>query len=91
MAFIVAATALGLEALLALLLGIGLVIVPIELGYLLIRAKLTTGTWSLAGMLPYRETLRPRQYALWGVGLAAWFIVLLAISTVFLDRWIADT
>lgn len=89
-AFVLAAAGIGIDPFVALFVGIGLVIVPVELGYLLLRAKLTTGTWSLASILPYHEKLPIRQYALWGAGLYIWFVVLLVISVGVLDGWIAN-
>lgn len=88
--FVLVAANLGADAIVALFVGIGLVIVPVELGYLLFRAKRTTGSWSLAGVLPYREKLSPSQYALWGAALYVWFVAFLVISMVVLDEWIAD-
>ena len=90
-AFIVVATALGLESALALFLGIPLVIVPLELGYLLVRAKRTIGARSLSGVLPYREKLPMRKYLVLGSGAYAWFVVMLVVSLALLDEWIAHT
>jgi len=81
----------GFPAVFALFLGILLGIVPIELGYLFYQAKRTTGRWSLAGMVVYREKLPVRKYALWGGGLAAWWIVVLTLSIPLVDEWIART
>lgn len=88
--FVLVAAGIGIDPFVALFVGIGLVIVPVELGYLLLRARLTTGTWSLAAILPYHEKLPVRQYALWGTGLYIWFVVFLVISVGVLDEWIAD-
>jgi membrane protease YdiL (CAAX protease family) len=88
--FIVLAAPL-VGALFALVLGIGVVIVPIELGYLLYRAKRTTGTWSLASVVNYRERLSLPKYALWGFGLYAWFTAVLFASIAMFDAWIART
>jgi uncharacterized protein len=83
--------ALGLPVVFALFAGIGLVIVPIELGYLFLHAKRTTGTFSLRETVGYRERLPRRQLVLWTAGLTVWFMVFLALSTAFLDRWLAET
>jgi membrane protease YdiL (CAAX protease family) len=82
---------LGFPTLFALVLGIGLIIVPVELGYLLYRAKRTTGTWSLAGVISYRERLSLPKYALWGFALYAWFMAMLFASMALFDAWIART
>jgi hypothetical protein len=81
----------GLPTIFALVLGIGLVIVPIELGYLLYRAKRTTGRWSLASVIDYREKLSLPKYAAWGWGLYAWFMAMLLASIALFDAWIAKT
>jgi membrane protease YdiL (CAAX protease family) len=80
----------GFPTVFALFLGIPLVIVPLELGYLLYQAKRRTGTWSLAAVVDYREPLPVRKYALWGGGLATWWIVVLLVSVSVVDARIAD-
>jgi membrane protease YdiL (CAAX protease family) len=82
---------LGFPTIFALFVGIPLVIVPIELGYLLYQAKRTTGTWSLASVVNYRERLSLPKYALWGFGLYAWFIGMVFASMALFDAWIART
>ena len=81
---------LGDWAIFALFGGIGLVIVPLELGYLLREGRRKHGRWTLEGVVNYDARLSRRQYALWGAALAAWFIVLLALSVGVLDEAIAD-
>jgi uncharacterized protein len=67
------------------------VIVPLELGYLLLHAKRTTGSWSLGGAIDYRARLPRRRVALLaGLG-ALWFLVFFVLSTAFLDDWLATT
>lgn len=82
---------LGFPVVLALFLGIGLVIVPLELGYLFLHARRTTGTWSLHATVGYRRRLPARQLLRWVPALVAWFTLWLVISTAVLDRWLADT
>ncbi|WP_409331248.1 CPBP family intramembrane glutamic endopeptidase [Trujillonella humicola] len=81
---------LGLPALFAFFVGIGLVIVPLELGYLAVTARRTTGSWSPLGAVGYRRRLRPRTYVLGGVALFLWFTVFSTASMLLLDEWIAD-
>jgi membrane protease YdiL (CAAX protease family) len=88
--FVLAAAALGMPAILALLVGIALVIVPIELGYLLHQGRKTTGRWSISEVVDYREPLPARRIALWTVPLVAWFIVMLSLSVAVFDTRIAD-
>ncbi|WP_418280758.1 lysostaphin resistance A-like protein [Halorubrum sp. DTA98] len=83
-------TSLGFPSIFALFIGIGLVIVPIELGVLFIHARSTTGSFRLDNTVLYRETLPLRKLLTWGAALAVWFLVFFAISTVFFDEWIAE-
>ena len=88
--FVLVAAALGMPAILALLAGIALVIVPIELGYLLYQGKQKAGRWSVWEVVDYRQPLPARRIALWTVPLVAWFIVMLFLSVAVFDERIAD-
>lgn len=88
--FVLVAAALGIPAILALLAGIALVVVPVELGYLLYQGKQKAGRWSVWEVVDYREPLPARRIALWAVPLVAWFIVMLFVSVAVLDVRIAD-
>jgi uncharacterized protein len=89
-AFVVIAAAVGIPAVVALLAGIAVVIVPLELGYLLFQARRRTGRWSLSEVVGYREPLPARRVALLAAPLVAWFIVMLMLSVAVLDTAIAD-
>lgn len=80
-----------MPAVVALLIGIGLVIVPLELGYLLYQARSRNGSWSLDGVVLYRERLPARKLVLWTIPLALWFIVIFVISVALLDEAIANS
>jgi uncharacterized protein len=80
----------GFPVVFALFAGIGLVIVPLELGYLLLHARRTTGTWSLHATVGYRRRTSRRQLLRWVPALVGWFTLWLAISTVLIDRWLAE-
>lgn len=80
-----------MPAVVALLIGIGLVIVPLELGYLLYQARRRNGSWSLDGVVLYREHLPARKLVLWTIPLALWFIVIFVVSVALLDEAIADS
>jgi uncharacterized protein len=80
----------GIDALFAFLLGIGVVIVPLELGYLALYAKRTTGSWHVLSAVDYRERLPRRRLALLAAGLAAWMLVFITASQLVLDTWIAE-
>jgi uncharacterized protein len=81
----------GFPGVFALFAGIGLVIVPLELGYLFLHARRTTGTWSLHATVGYRRRIPGRQLLRWVPALVGWFTLWLAISTVLIDRWLAET
>jgi uncharacterized protein len=93
-AFVIAVSpileARGVDALFALLIGIGVVSAPLELGYLALYAKRTTGSWNVREAVSYRERLPLRRMVLLAVGLAAWMLVFITASQVVLDTWIAD-
>jgi uncharacterized protein len=80
----------GIDALFAFLLGIGVVIAPLELGYLALYAKRTTGSWNVLSAVDYRERLPRRRLALLATGLAAWMLVFITASQLVLDTWIAE-
>jgi membrane protease YdiL (CAAX protease family) len=80
----------GIEPAFALFGGIGLVLVPLELGYLAVYARRTTGSWSPLNAVNYKERLPGRRLALQTVGLALWFLVCLVVSIAAVDEWLAD-
>jgi membrane protease YdiL (CAAX protease family) len=90
---IVAAWALSFTSIdpaFALFGGIGLVLVPLELGYLSWYARRTTGSWSPLQAVDYTTRVPGRRLALLAGGLAAWFFVCLAASVAFLDTWLSE-
>jgi membrane protease YdiL (CAAX protease family) len=88
--FVLVVAALGIPAILGLLVGIALVVVPIELGYLLYQGWSKTGRWSVWEVVGYREPMPARRIAMWAVPLVAWFILMLFLSVAVLDERIAD-
>jgi len=90
-AFVLVLAALGVPAVLGLLVGIAVVIVPLELGYLLLQGRRRTGRWTLDGVVGLRERLPPGRTAAYAVPLVVWFIAILIVSTALLDEAIADT
>ena len=85
-AFIILAAPLlasaGIDPIFALFGGIGLVLVPIELGYLVLQARRTTGSWSPLNAVDYKERVPPGRLALLAGGLVVWFFLVLAVSIV---------
>jgi membrane protease YdiL (CAAX protease family) len=82
---------LDMEPLLGLLIGILVVLAPLELGYLSYYAHRTRGTWSPLAATDYREQTPWRRLLLTGAGLATWMLVLVVISIAVLDEWLADS
>ena len=80
----------GIDPIFALFGGIGLVLVPIELGYLALQARRMTGSWSPLNAVDYKERVPPGQLALLAGGWPAGSSLVLLVSTVFLDRWLAE-
>jgi uncharacterized protein len=85
-----ALAAAGIDPIFALFGGIGLVLVPIELGYLAVQARRITGSWSPLDAVDYKERVPLGKLALLAAGLVGWFFLVLAVSLVFLDRWLAE-
>jgi uncharacterized protein len=79
----------GLPALFALLLGIGVVIAPLELGYLVTHARRTTGSWSLRASIDYRTALPKWQLIRLSAGLAVFMLALVVAHMLVLDRLLA--
>jgi len=80
----------GLDPIFALFGGIGLVIVPLELGWLAIVARRTTGSWSPLAVVSYRTKLPLRRLLPVAIGLAAWFLVTLIMWIATLEGWVID-
>ncbi len=80
----------GLDPIFALFGGIGLVIVPIELGCLAIVARRTTGSWSPLAVTDYRQKLPLRRLLPMSIGLAAWFIFTLIAWMSLLEGWVIE-
>ena len=93
-AFIVGTTPLlkswGLDSIFGLFGGIGLVIVPLELGCLAIVAHRTTGSWSPLALTDYKSKLPLGRLLPLAIGLAIWFIATLLAWTALLERSVVD-
>lgn len=83
--------AFGVEPLLGLLVGILVVLAPLELGYLAFYSRRTTGSWSPLRAVDYQVRVPWRRLLATAVGLALWMIALVALSMVFLDEWLATS
>lgn len=72
-------TNLGFPSIFALFLAFTLVLVPVELGYLLVQSKKKTGRFTLHGIISYRNSIPWWQYLVWPILI---FFVIGAIFTV---------
>jgi uncharacterized protein len=91
-AFIITTNAaFGLEPLMGILVGILVVLAPLELGYLVLHARRTTGSWSPLAATDYRAHVPWKRLALTASALAAWMIALVAVSMVLIDEWLAGS
>lgn len=81
----------GYPGVLALFIVIGVVIAPLELGYLLYQARRTTGTWNLLAVVDYRERLPRRTYLKLGLPLIGWWVLMLLLFVPVIDPWLTDT
>lgn len=84
----------GAPAFLAIMLGIGLIVIPMELGWLLYEARKRNGTFSLEGIVLYREPMPRGKYLALIVPGTVWilFVYLVLARTVdqfFIERLFA--
>ena len=83
---------LGFPSYFALMVGLGSILIPFELGYLLIQAKKRNGSLSLRGVVVYREPMPVWQYVVLWLILFTWlglFFGMLAapVNKFFVDRF----
>ena len=80
----------GYPAMLALIIGVGAIAIPFELGYLFLTAKRISGTFSLKPVIQLRNPLPKWQYFVLPVAMVIWaFLASGALSLV--DPMIART
>ena len=75
----------------ALFIAIGVVLIPFELGYLLYQGKKRNGTFSLKGIVLYREPMPWWQYILLGLPLFLWLGVVFMILAPPIDEVIINS
>jgi len=69
---------LGYPSIFALLLAFAFILIPVELGYLFYQGKKKTGSFSLQGIITYRNSIPRWQYFVWPIII---FVVTGAIFT----------
>jgi membrane protease YdiL (CAAX protease family) len=75
----------------ALFIAIGVILIPFELGYLLYQGKKRNGTFSLKGIVLYREPMPWWQYILLGLPLFLWLGVAFMILAPPIDEVIINS
>jgi membrane protease YdiL (CAAX protease family) len=83
-------SARDIDPVFALFAGIGLILMPLELGYLAVYARRTTGSWSPLKAVDYTNRLPAGRLALLAGGLAVWFLLCLVVSIAVLDKWLVE-
>jgi membrane protease YdiL (CAAX protease family) len=78
---------LGLPAFFALMVGTGLILIPFELGFLLLQAKRRNGTLSLRGIVLYRERIPVWQYIVLGFFVFAWLVIIFNMLAKPVDKF----
>jgi uncharacterized protein len=71
---------MGYPSFFALLLAFVFILVPFELGFLLVQGKKKTGGYTLQGIISYRNSIPWWQYFVWG---SIIFVIVGAIMTLF--------
>jgi len=71
---------MGYPSIIALILAYALILIPVELGYLFYQGKKKTGSFTLQGIISYRNSFPWWQYLVWVLTI---FIAVGAIITLF--------
>jgi hypothetical protein len=81
------AARIGFSTMWALNLGVLFVVLPVQMGYLLYQAKLRNGTFSLDGIVLFREKTPVTRLALIVTGLMLWGVVMV-VAFGGLNDWV---
>jgi membrane protease YdiL (CAAX protease family) len=71
---------MGYPSIFALYLAIAFILVPVELGFLLVQGKKKTGRFSLQGLISYQKSIPWWQYFVW---VTIIFVIVGALMTLF--------
>jgi len=82
---------MGYPSIFALLLAFAFILIPVELGYLLVQGKKKTGRFTLQGIISYRKSIPLWQYFVWPITIVlvtgAIFTLLKPIDAFLQERW----
>ena len=81
---------LGFPSLLAQFLAVTFVLIPFELGYILYQAKKQNKTWSLKGIVLYREKIPIWQYVAVIPPLLAWALICFILISPPIDKYLIE-
>ena len=70
--------------------GIGFVLIPLELGYLLYRAKHKSGRLSLKSVVLYRNSISVWKYILWTVPIMDWILFVFGVISPPIDKYLIE-
>ncbi len=70
-------TAMGYPSIVALILAYAFILIPVELGYLLVQGKKKTGRFTLQGIISYRNSIPWWHYLAWV------FVIFIAVGIIF--------
>ncbi len=85
----------GAPAFMAIILGIGLIVIPMELGWLILEARNRNGTFPLEGIVLYREPMPRGKYLALIVPGTVWILFVYLVlappaDQFFIDRFFAS-
>ena len=72
-------------SIIALILAYAFILIPVELGYLLVQGKKKTGRFTLQGIISYRNSIPWWQYLVWV------FVIFIAVGAIFTFLKSVDT
>jgi len=81
---------LGYPAFMALLLAIAFVLIPFELGYLLVQGKKRNRKYSLKGIVLYREPMPWWQYTALAIPLFLWAGLIMMLVSPAIDNFLIE-
>ena len=81
---------LGFPSFMSLLLAIAFVLIPFELGYLFYRGKKRNGTFTLEGIVLYREPMPLWQYTILSILLFLWVGLIMMLVSPPVDDFLIE-
>ncbi len=73
-----------------IIIGLGFVLIPVELGYLLFQAKKRNNELSLKGIVLYRNSMSVWKYLLWTVPIIIWILFIFGVVSPPIDTYLIE-